>query len=130
MILIDSMYYQDTKVMFYNGIDFSKLLTHSKDGSDGFIYLFIENWVEEVKSYNRNLKLESIINNLDFNEFNWDLIDNNYVCVYQTQGVGVDVVYDTIRKKLENDQFPDQPWIPMASGKTGAWKISNNQNEN
>ena len=61
MILIDSMEYEGTIVKFYNGVDFDKLIKHPKDGSKGFIFCFIENWVKEVKGYNRNLKIESIV---------------------------------------------------------------------
>jgi hypothetical protein len=127
MILIDSMEYEGTIVKFYNGVDFDKLIKHPKDGKEGFIFCFIENWVKEVKSYNRELKLESIVNNSEFNEFKWDLLENNYISVYQTSGIGIDVVYETIRGKLEKSQFPDQPWVPIAGISNGAWKISNNQ---
>ena len=127
MILIDSMEYENTIVKFYNGIDFDKLIKHPKDGSKGFIFCFIENWIKEVKSYNRELKLESIVENLEFNEFKWDTLENNYISVYQTSGIGIDVVYETIRCKLEKSQFPDQPWVPIAGVSNGAWKISNNK---
>jgi hypothetical protein len=121
------MEYEGTIVKFYNGVDFDKLIKHPKDGKEGFIFCFIENWVKEVKSYNRELKLESIVNNSEFNEFKWDLLENNYISVYQTSGIGIDVVYETIRCKLEKSQFPDQPWVPIAGVSNGAWKISNNQ---
>ena len=127
MILIDSMEYEGTIVKFYNGVDFDKLIKHPKDGKKGFIFCFIENWVKEVKSYNRELKLESIVENLEFNEFKWDTLENNYISIYQTSGIGIDVVYETIRCKLEKSQFPDQPWVPIAGVSNGAWKISNNQ---
>jgi hypothetical protein len=121
------MEYEGTIVKFYNGVDFDKLIKHPKDGKEGFIFCFIENWVKEVKSYNRELKLESIVNNSEFNEFKWDLLENNYISVYQTSGIGIDVVYETIRCKLEKSQFPDQPWVPISGISNGAWKISNNQ---
>ena len=128
MILIDSIEYGSSKVKFYNGVDFDKLIKHPKDGSEGFIFCFIKNWVKELKSYNRELKLESIVENTEFNEFNWETLDSNiYISIYQTDGVGIDVVYETIRGKLENNQFPDQPWTPIAGMSNGAWKISNNQ---
>lgn len=127
MILIDSMEYVGTKVKFYNGIDFDKLINHPKDGTEGFIFCFIENWVKELKSYNRELKLESLVENIEFNEFKWDTLENDYISIYQTEGVGIDVVYKTIRNKLEKSQFPDQPWTPIAGVSRGAWKISNNQ---
>ena len=127
MILIDSMDYEGTKVNFYNGVDFSELINHPKDGSKGFIFCFIDNWVKEVKGYNRNLKIESLVDNSEFSEFKWDLLENNYISIYQTSGIGIDVVYETIRGKLEKSQFPDQPWTPISGISNGAWKISNNK---
>jgi len=127
MILIDSMNYENTEVRFYSGIDFNKLIEHPKDGSNGFIFCFINNWVKEVTSYNRELKISSIVNDENFNEFDWKLIDNNYINIYQTDGIGIDVVYETVRNKLIKNQFPDMPWIPISSGMTGAWNISNNK---
>lgn len=127
MILIDSMGYEDNEIRFYKGIDFDELINHPKDGSNGFIFCFIENWVKEVKSYNRQLKLESLIENIKFTEFEWDKLENNYISIYQTQGVGIDVVYKTVRKKLEINQFPDNPWLPISGISNGAWKISNTQ---
>lgn len=125
MILIDSMNYGNTVVRFYNGIDFNKLIEHPKDGSDGFIFCFINSWIKEVTSYNRELKISSIVNDDIFNEFDWESIDNNYISIYQTDGVGIDVVYETVRNKLNKKQFPDMPWIPISRG--GAWNISNNK---
>lgn len=127
MILIDSMDYENTKVNFYNGVNFDELINHPKDGSKGFIFCFIDNWVKELKGYNRNLKIDSIVNNSEFNEFKWDLLENNYISIYQTEGVGIDVVYETIRSKLEKSQFPDKPWVPIAGISRGAWKISSNK---
>jgi hypothetical protein len=127
MILIDSMDYEGTKVNFYNGVDFNELINHPKDGSKGFIFCFIDNWVKEVKGYNRNLKIESLVDNSDFSEFKWDTLENNYISIYQTSGIGIDVVYETIRGKLEKSQFPDQPWVPISGISNGAWKISNNK---
>ncbi len=127
MILIDSMNYKNTVVRFYNGIDFNKLIQHPKDGSDGFIFCFINSWIKEVTSYNRELKISSIVNDDIFNEFDWESIENNYISIYQTDGIGIDVVYETVRNKLNINQFPDMPWIPISSGMTGAWNISNNK---
>ena len=46
---------------------------------------------------------------------------NNFISVYQTEGMGIHDVYQTIRKKVESKQFDSRPWIGGMS--TGAWKI-------
>lgn len=123
MILIDEIIIDDVNVRFYEGIDFDQLLNHSKDGSDGFIFCFINNWVTEVKSYHRQRKLNSIVDNTDYEEFDWDQIDNNYVSVYQTEGMGIFSVYEAIRSKVERKQFEHKKWIPIGGMTTGAWNL-------
>ena len=110
MILIDEITVDNVNVKFYEGMDFDLLLNHSRDGSDGFIFCFIESWINEVKSYNRQRKVVSVVDDVNYEEFEWEEINNNYISVYQT-----------IRKKVERKQFDSRPWIGGMS--TGAWKI-------
>ena len=121
MILIDEITVDSVNVKFYEGMDFDLLLNHAKDGSNGFIFCFIKNWLTEVKSYNRQRKLSSVVDDIDYEEFEWEKIDNNFISVYQTEGMGIHDVYQTIRKKVERKQFDSRPWIGGMS--TGAWKI-------
>jgi hypothetical protein len=121
MILIDEITVDNVNVKFYEGMDFDLLLNHAKDGSNGFIFCFIKNWLTEVKSYNRQRKLSSVVDDIDYEEFEWGKIDNNFISVYQTEGMGIHDVYQTIRKKVERKQFDSRPWIGGMS--TGAWKI-------
>lgn len=124
MILIDEIIVENVNIKFYDGIDFDLLLNHSKDGSDGFIFCFINNWVTEVKSYNRQRKLTSVVDDISYEEFDWEKIDNNYISVYQTEGVGVSSVYQVIRSKVERNQFEHKQWVPVDSILTGAWNLS------
>ncbi len=124
MILIEEIVVDNSIIKFYNGIDFDILLKHSNKGSDGFIYCFIDNWVSEVKSYNRQLKLESIINNVKFSKFEWDKINNNYISVYQTDGVGIESVYNSVRERVVNLKSTNNSWLPISGIDKGAWKIS------
>ena len=124
MILIDEIIVDDVNIKFYDGIDFDLLLNHSRDGSDGFIFCFINNWVTEVKSYNRQRKLTSVVDDISYEEFDWEKIDNNYISVYQTEGVGVSSVYQVIRSKVERNQFEHKQWVPVDSILTGAWNLS------
>jgi hypothetical protein len=121
MILIDKIIVDNINIKFYEGMDFDLLLNHAKDGSDGFIFCFINNWVTEVKSYNRQRKLSSVVDDTEYEEFEWEKIDNNFISIYQTQGMGILEVYQTIRKKVERKQFDSRPWIGGMS--TGAWKV-------
>jgi len=125
MILIDETIIDNIEVGFYDGMDIDKLLNHPKDGSNGFIYCFIENWINEIKSYNRQRKISSVIDGVVYEEFEWDNINNNYICVYQTEGMLIKDVYETIRKKLEINRLDIQPWIPVSGIDKGAIKIEN-----
>jgi len=121
MILIDEITVDNVNVKFYEGMDFDLLLNHAKDGSNGFIFCFINNWVTEVKSYNRQRKLSSGVDDIEYEEYEWEKIDNKFITVYQTEGMGIPDVYQTIRKKVERKQFDSRPWIGGMSA--GAWKI-------
>jgi hypothetical protein len=124
MILIDEIIVDNVDVKFYEGMDVDKLLNHPKDGSNGFIYCFIDNWVNEIKTYNRQRKISSVIDDIKYKEFEWDSeINNNYICIYQTEGMLIKDVYETIRKKLDANQFPNQPWVPVSGIGKGAIKI-------
>ena len=130
MILIDEMKINNNIVKFYDGVDFDILIKHSKDGSGGFIFCFIDNWVKEVKSYNRQRKLNSIFDNIKYINFEWEMIDNNYINIYQVEGAGIEPVLDAVKNKILKHQFPNQPWIstPGITGNpSGAWKIDNNR---
>ena len=87
MILIDKIVIDNVIFNFYEGIDFELLINHTNDGSDGFIFCFIDNWITEIKSYNRQKKLSSLIDDLYYEEFDWEKINNNFISVYQTEGM-------------------------------------------
>lgn len=124
MILIDEIIVDNINIKFYEGMDFDLLLNHSRDGSDGFIFCFIENWVNEVKSYNRQRKLTSVVDGVNYEEFEWEEINNNYISVYQTEGMDIHSVYEAIRSKVERKQFEHKPWVPVRGVMTGAWNLS------
>ncbi len=127
MILIDEIKVDNVNVRFYEGMDFELLLNHAKDGSNGFIFCFINNWVTEVKSYNRQRKLLSVVDDLNYEEFDWEKINNDFISIYQTEGMGITEVYQTIRKKVERKQFDSRPWIGGMSA--GAWRVQVGKND-
>jgi len=113
MVLIDETYIDDLIIKFYDGIDFNMILEHPKDGSKGFIYFFIGNWVEEMKIYKRDNKIDHIFGKpiLDFNS---DEIENNYIVIYQTNGHTMEI-YKIIRERLHINQPLN--WHQIVEGK-------------
>ena len=47
MTLIEKIKVDEIDVSFYNGIDIDFVINHPKDGSSGFIFCFIDNWVKD-----------------------------------------------------------------------------------
>lgn len=121
MTLIDEIKVSNIIIKFYNGVDFDMIKKHPKDGSNGFIYFFIDKWETEVKIQERNNRLSSILG--EESEINIHDIDNNYIAIYQTDG-NTEIVYKAIRKKVENGTLINYPWLPIA-GDSG-FKINNN----
>jgi hypothetical protein len=107
MILIDEMESMGTIVKFYDGIDFNVIGRHPKDGTNGFLCFFVDKWVDEVKIYKRQSKIDSIIG--DRSEIiDTELIDNNYVVVYQTDG-NTKAVYGIVKDKFKDEKLPYTP---------------------
>jgi len=113
MTLIDETIVNEMSVRFYNGIDFDMIMNHPNDGSEGFIYFFIDKWVSEVKAQERENKINSLIGK-DTTKFDINEIDNNYVAIYQTDGQTMSV-YEVIRNKVNNN-ISNYPWIPISGG--------------
>ncbi len=122
MTLIETMNIDNNQINFYDGVDFDILIGHPKDGSKGFLICFLESWINEVKIYNRNNKIKSVFNKEEYSDFEWEKINNNFISIYQADGIGVFEIYKVIRNKFINKQLPESPWIPV-SGIDGAWKI-------
>lgn len=131
MTLIEKVKYKSIDVRFYNGVDFDILIKHPKDGADGFIYCFMDSWVKEVQSYNRENKLKSIIENKEYSEFEWESINNNYIAIYQADGIDINLLYKSIRDKVLNENLPTSPYLSIVEfnddigvvNSGGAWKI-------
>lgn len=126
MTLIEEILLDQTKVKFFNGIDFNVIMKHSKDGSDGFIFCFIENWVTEVKKWERESKINSVINNEQFEKFKSEELDNGYIAIYQMEGTEPGILFEVIKEKVINKNFPEHPWISISGLNKGAWKIGKN----
>lgn len=129
MILIESIIVDDKVVSFYDGIDFIVLKNHPKDGSDGFIFCFVENFVKEVQSYKRQNKINSVLTEISI-DFNSSDIDNNYIAIYQLEGTEPGVLFEVIKNKVINKNFPEHPWIAISGLSKGAWKIGKSKDSN
>jgi hypothetical protein len=130
MTLIETIEVDSNKISFYNGIDFDVLKSHPKDGSDGFIFCFVENFVTEVQSHKRQNKINSVLTSDISTEFNTKDIENNYIAIYQLQGTEPGVLFEVIKQKVITKNFPEHPWIPIAGLKSGAWRIGNSKFSN
>jgi hypothetical protein len=127
--LISKQIINNIEISYYNGIDFFKLNNHPKDGSKGMLIFFVENWQKEVKKWHRENKINQIIGN-SLIEINIDNINNNFVAIYQAENIGIEILYETIKSKIERGNFPNQPWIPIHGIDRGTWKIAKYNNTN
>lgn len=110
MILISKEIIDGEEVRYYDGIDFDIINNHPSDGSDGFIFCFVDNWVSEIKKHNRDKKIDVIIEDKEEDFFDMNDINNNYVCIYQTNGL-THQVYETIKKNI-NTRL-GKPWLVL-----------------
>jgi hypothetical protein len=113
MTLIEKIIIDDNEFSFYNGIDFNIIMNHPKDGSNGFIFCFIDSWIKEVNSWERDSKIDSVLTNELFKKFNNQDIENNYVAIYQLVGMELNTLFQIIKEKVINKNFPEHPWIPI-----------------
>lgn len=127
--LISKQKINEIEIYYYEGIDFNLIHNHPKDGSKGMLIFFIENWQKEAKRWHRENKINEIISNekVDTDISN---IDNNYIAIYQAENIGIEVLYETIKSKIEKGNFPNQPWTPIGGIERGAWKIGKHDNIN
>jgi len=127
MDLIETITVDEHQVSFYNGIDLDVVMNHPRDGSEGFIFCFIENWVTEVKSWERQNKLDSVLSEKRTKKFNSKDLENSYLGIYQLQGTEPGVLFNIIKQKVINKNFPEHPWIPISGIDKGAWRIGNSK---
>ena len=124
MNLISKSTINGSEIYYYEGIDFDKVLSHPKNGSAGMMIIFIENWKIEVDKWKRNKKINSLIKNEDLPDFDNIIdLDNNYISIYQAESIGIELLYETIKSKMQRGLILDQPWIPVTGIDKGAWKI-------
>jgi hypothetical protein len=109
MRLIDESNSNGSRIQYFEGCDFHRIINHPKDGSKGFIVVFIDSYKDACKIFNRDSKIDSIINNSDLN--NLDDLNNDFVIIYQTGGF-TDIVYKSVKNSIEN--FKSRNWQSVA----------------
>ena len=55
--------------------------------------------------------------------------ENEFISIYQSDGISIELLFETIKDKIEKGYFPNQPWMPI-SGNNGFWKIENTKVKN
>lgn len=130
MILIEKIIIDHIEYQFFDGIDFRDVIEHPKDGSGGFKFFFINNWVTEVKSWRRENMLDSLLFDTDYQTKNPIDIENDYISIYQLEDVSIDILYKVIKDKVINKSFIAHPWLPISGINKGAWKIAKIRDSN
>ena len=125
MILIDEIVSMGSTVRFYNGIDFDMIDDHPKDGSDGFLYFFVDKWVDEISIYKRESKINSIIGD-GSKIVDIESINNNWIAIYQTDG-NTKAIYDIIKTKFDDGALPYGEFSPVAGDRYISTPIPTNR---
>ena len=107
LTLIDKTILNGTNVFFYDGIDFDMIRDHKEE--DGFLIFFVDSYINSVKSWERQSRLNSILENKEIEHFDSEKYQNNNIAIYQTSG-NLMPVYETIRKKLTEPAGQWNPW--------------------
>jgi hypothetical protein len=106
LILIEKIEICGTDTYFYDGIDFDMIRDHK--GEDGFLIFFVDSYISEVKGWERESRLNSILDGTDFEDFESEKYQNTHIAIYQTSG-NLIPVYEAVKKKIletSNRVFP------------------------
>jgi hypothetical protein len=97
---------QKYTINFWSGFCLQKVLSHPKDGTSGFMVLLLDSVQEERKKYSRDLKIDKIINNFDYQNFDDVLqnLHNDYVIIYQSNGDN-DTLIQILKEKFSRELF-------------------------
>ena len=106
MILIDSANKNGIVILFYNGIDIKRVINHPKDGSSGLIVCYIDGIARHMTSIKRESKIDSILNDLKYEPFDLTDIENDWIIMYETSGIGIEALHLLIKEKIVDDISP------------------------
>lgn len=97
LTLIENIEINGTNVFFYDGIDFDMIRNHKEE--NGFLIFFVDSYINSVKAWERQSRLDSVLEDKDYEDFDSEKYQNNYIAIYQTSG-NLIPIYETIKKKL------------------------------
>lgn len=100
MILIEEFKIEYQTVRFYDGIDFEMI--HNHRGNE-FLIFFIKSWKGEIIKWERDSKLNTLLDNKDYKDIDVHNMENNYVSIYQV-GDNIDNILDVVKKRIINKQ--------------------------
>jgi len=106
LTLIEKINISGTDTYFYDGIDFEMIRNHKEE--NGFLIFFVDSYINSIKVWERENRLNSILEGTDFEDFESEKYQNNYIAIYQTSG-NLIPVYEAIKKKIlepPNNVFP------------------------
>jgi hypothetical protein len=88
MTFLDEISVNNTVIKFWSGFDLKSILSHPKNGSEGFMIVLVESIDTERIKFDRDLKLNKILNQHSDLEFDDILskLDNKYLALYQSRG--------------------------------------------
>lgn len=107
LTLIENIEINGINVFFYDGIDFDMVLSHKEE--NGYLIFFVDSYVNSVKAWERQIRLDSILEGKEAEEFDSEKYYNSSVAIYQTSGCLMPV-YETIKKKLMDPIKNWNPW--------------------
>jgi hypothetical protein len=107
LTLIENIEINGTNVFFYDGIDFGMILEHKEE--DGFLIFFVDSYINSVKAWERQSRIDSVLEDKDLEDFDSEKYQNNNIAIYQTSG-NLIPVYETIKKKLMEPIKHWNPW--------------------
>jgi hypothetical protein len=105
MIKIKEKIISNYKFLFYDEIDFDIILKHPKDGSDGFIVCFVNNFSKSIIEYNRDIKIKNILGNIIKKSIKYEDIESKYVMIYQCNDIPKNKMLESIVNKLETTYY-------------------------
>ncbi len=108
LTLIDKTIVNGTDVYFYEGIDFDMISRHTCD--QGFLIFFVDSYVSAAKAWERQSRIDSLLDGRDPERFDSEKYQNDHIAIYQTSGNTMPV-YEAIREKLIG---PLGCWHPTA----------------
>jgi hypothetical protein len=129
MNLIYKNIVNNLEIKYYEGIDFDIVKEHPKDGSNGMLIFLIFSWKKEVNKWKRNSLISELLDEKKPDKWDLSNIDNNFISIYQSEGIPIDILFETIKGKIERGQFINQTWTPITSIDKGAWKINTKKSD-